>query len=78
MKKQKKIFVLDTNVLLHDFRSIYAFKENNIVIPIVVLEDLDKLSDAPRGKDHYHQGRGRNKDGVLARDPGERRKKLPG
>jgi len=48
MKKQKKIFVLDTNVLLHDFKSIYAFQENDIVIPIVVLEELDKFK---RGSD---------------------------
>lgn len=38
---QKKIFVLDTNVLLHDFNSIFKFQENDIVLPIVVLEELD-------------------------------------
>lgn len=43
MAKQKKIFVLDTNVLLHDHKCIYNFEENDIVIPIVVLEELDKL-----------------------------------
>lgn len=43
MKKNKKIFVLDTNVLLHDYRCIYNFEENDIVIPIVVLEELDKF-----------------------------------
>ncbi len=43
MKSKKKIFVLDTNVLLHDFRCIYNFQENDIIIPIVVLEELDKL-----------------------------------
>lgn len=36
-----KTFILDTNVLLHDFRCIYNFEENNIVIPIVALEELD-------------------------------------
>ncbi len=39
----KKTFVLDTNVLLHDFNSIYNFEENDIVIPIVVFEELDKF-----------------------------------
>ncbi len=39
----KKVFVLDTNVILHDFRSIFNFEENDIVIPIVVLEELDKF-----------------------------------
>lgn len=38
-----KIFVVDTNVLLHDFRAIYNFQENDIVIPIIVLEELDKF-----------------------------------
>ncbi len=39
----KKTFVIDTNVLLHDFLSIYNFEENDIIIPIVVLEELDKF-----------------------------------
>jgi len=43
MKKSNKIFVLDTNVLLHDYRCIYNFQENDIIIPIVVLEELDKF-----------------------------------
>lgn len=42
-KKQPKIFVLDTNVILHDFRSIHNFQENDIVIPIAVVEELDKF-----------------------------------
>jgi PhoH-like ATPase len=43
MKNNKKLFVLDTNVLLHDYQCIFKFQENDIVIPIVVLEELDKL-----------------------------------
>lgn len=45
MKKKKlpKIFVLDTNVILHDFRAIHNFQENDIVIPITVIEELDKF-----------------------------------
>jgi PhoH-like ATPase len=45
MKKNKspKIFVLDTNVILHDFRAIHNFQENDIVIPIAVVEELDKF-----------------------------------
>ncbi|MDR1666956.1 MAG: PhoH family protein [Bacteroidales bacterium] len=38
-----KLFVLDTNVVLHDFKSIYNFQENDLVLPIVVLEELDKM-----------------------------------
>ena len=40
---EKKTFVLYTNVILHDYRSIYNFTNNDIVIPIVVLEELDKF-----------------------------------
>lgn len=41
--KLPKIFVLDTNVILHDFNSIYNFQENDLVIPIAVFEELDKF-----------------------------------
>lgn len=37
----KKIFVLDTNVLLHDPRCIFAFEEHEVIIPAVVLEEID-------------------------------------
>lgn len=37
----KKIYVLDTNVLLQDPFSIYSFEENEVVIPAVVLEEID-------------------------------------
>jgi len=37
----KKIFVLDTNVLLHDASALYAFGDNRVVIPIFVIEELD-------------------------------------
>ncbi len=40
-KDLKKCFVLDTNVLLHDPESLYAFKENEVVIPVVVIEEMD-------------------------------------
>lgn len=39
----KKNFVLDTNVLLHDYKCIEHFEENDIYLPIVVLEELDKF-----------------------------------
>lgn len=42
-KKLPKIFVLDTNVILHDHRAIYNFQENDIVIPVAVIEELDKF-----------------------------------
>lgn len=41
--EQKKNFVLDTNVILHDSSCIHHFQEHNIVIPISVLEELDQF-----------------------------------
>ena len=38
-----KLFVLDTSVLLHDHNAMTQFEENDIVIPITVLEELDKF-----------------------------------
>ncbi|MBN2520395.1 MAG: PhoH family protein [Bacteroidales bacterium] len=43
MASKKKVFILDTNVLLHDYQCIYNFENNDIVIPIVVLEELDRF-----------------------------------
>lgn len=40
-KGQPKIFVLDTNVLLHDYKALYKFQDNDVVLPLVVLEELD-------------------------------------
>ena len=41
--KLPKIFVLDTNIILHDYKAIRHFQENDIVIPVAVLEELDKF-----------------------------------
>lgn len=38
-----KIFILDTNVILHDHNCIYNFEEHDVVIPITVLEELDNF-----------------------------------
>lgn len=37
----KKLFVLDTNVLMHDPAALFHFQEHNIFIPMIVLEELD-------------------------------------
>lgn len=51
-KNQKKIFVLDTNVYMHDPSAIMAFKEHDIFLPLVVTNEMDKhktgLSDRAR------------------------------
>ena len=38
-----KIFVLDTNIVLHDYKSVKQFQDNDIVIPMAVIEELDKF-----------------------------------
>jgi len=47
-----KNYVLDTNVLIHNPRSIFDFEDNNLFIPIYVLEELDKIKSesSPRGR----------------------------
>ncbi len=40
-EEDKKTFILDTNVILHDSECIYQFQEHDVVIPITVLEELD-------------------------------------
>lgn len=47
-----KIYILDTNVLIQAPYAIGCFKDNDIVIPLVVLEELDglKKSDTEKGK----------------------------
>ena len=70
-----KLFVLDTNIILHDYKAIRKFQDNNIVIPIAVIEELDKFkkgSDAlafnargfVREIDRLTEGRMFGKDGV--------------
>ncbi len=42
-----KNYVLDTNVLIHDPNSIYTFEDNKVVIPLPVIEEIDKLKSRP-------------------------------
>lgn len=42
-QQTKKNFVLDTNVILHDYECVEKFEENDIYIPIAVLEELDQF-----------------------------------
>ena len=41
----RKLFILDTNVLLHEPLAIYSFKEHDVLIPMTVLEELDNIKD---------------------------------
>ena len=46
--REKKIFVLDTSVILYNHSAIYSFEDNDVAIPITVLEELD---DFKKGND---------------------------
>jgi PhoH-like ATPase len=50
--KRRRIFVLDTNVLMHDPTAIFRFEEHDIYLPMVVIEELDTnkkgISEASR------------------------------
>jgi len=48
-----KTYVLDTNVLLHDPQSLFKFEENNLAIPVEVLEELDAI----KGEQSTERGR---------------------
>lgn len=43
----KKVYVLDTNVLLHDPSAILRFEENEVVLPITIIEELDRFKKQP-------------------------------
>lgn len=42
-ERTTKLFVLDTNVILHDAQCIFRFQEHDIALPITVLEELDRF-----------------------------------
>lgn len=44
----RKLFVLDTNILLHEPFAIFSFQEHDVVIPMTVLEELDRIKDSKR------------------------------
>src|SRR5512134_2116824 len=41
MTRSKRIYVLDTNVLMHDPTALFKFEEHDVFIPMMVLEELD-------------------------------------
>ncbi|MDB4946521.1 MAG: putative ATPase related to phosphate starvation-inducible protein PhoH [Labilithrix sp.] len=52
----KKNYVLDTNILLHDPNAIFRFDDNNVIIPIYVIEEIDqfKREGSERGRNARH------------------------
>ena len=55
----KKVFVLDTNVLLHDPTAMLRFEDNDVVLPITIVEELDRFKKYPEdtGRNARHVSR---------------------
>jgi PhoH-like ATPase len=82
MGSEKRLYILDTNVLMHDPTSIFRFEEHDVLIPMMVLEELDAakkgLSEVARnvrqvsrfiGELMQHQGTDDLDDGLELREP---------
>jgi PhoH-like ATPase len=52
--KNKKIFVLDTSVIIYDHNAIQSFQEHDVAIPITVLEELDNFKKGNDTKIFQH------------------------
>jgi PhoH-like ATPase len=63
-KKQRKIFVLDTNVILHDSSCIYNFQEHDVILPITVLEELDHFKKGNETINYHARAFIRNLDSL--------------
>ena len=44
---QRKQLVLDTSVLLYDKESIHSFPGNDVILPLIVLDELDRFKEKP-------------------------------
>jgi PhoH-like ATPase len=83
----QKTFVLDTSVLLHDASCIFRFEDNNIILPIAVIEELDTFKKDQRevGRNARQIARGLKdlmtegsiRDGVVNEKGGSLRVSLP-
>jgi len=56
MTRGKRIYVLDTNVLMHDPTALFRFEEHDVFLPMTVLEELDAIKDR-RDKDVSREAR---------------------
>ena len=43
--QKRKVFIVDTSVLLHDKFSIHSFSGNDVILPLIVLDELDKSKE---------------------------------
>lgn len=66
----EKLFVLDTNVLIHDHEAIYKFPRHDVVIPLTVIEELDHLKRNPGELGKNARAAIRELDALAGRNPG--------
>ncbi|MCK9309004.1 MAG: PhoH family protein [Candidatus Cloacimonetes bacterium] len=59
---ENKIFVLDTNVLIHNPKALFSFAEHRVVIPIVVIEEIDQFKKGVDEKSRNARQTGRDLD----------------
>lgn len=72
MNHNPKIFILDTNIILHDYRSIKRFQDNDLVIPVAVIEELDKFKKGNDALNYNARGFIRELDRLTVGTPGKR------
>ncbi len=63
----KRLFILDTNVLIHNPQSLFSFAEHRVVIPIVVIEEIDQFKKGVDEKSRNARQIGRYLDSLRAR-----------
>ncbi len=61
-----KNYILDTNVLLHDPHSLLCFQENNVLVPIEVIEEIDRFKRDSSDRGHNARAVSRLLDGLRA------------
>ena len=59
-----KIFMLDTNVILHDHKAIRKFRDNDLVIPVAVIEEIDKFKKGTDALSYHARGFMRDLDRI--------------
>ena len=77
IKGKGKVFVLDTNVLLHNALALRSFADNTIVLPITVLEELDKFKSQSNELGRNAREAIRTLDNLRTEEPGSLGKGVP-
>ena len=77
MGKNKRLYVLDTNVLMHDPTSMFRFEEHDVFLPMIVLEELDAGGIDEESSSHVEVRSGK-RPVVIRRDLAPLGRQVPG